>query len=513
MPNFRKANQDGFDHVLLIVAFMVIFAIAGTFLLVRSHAAPMSRSSSQNKSFNFGYDFAYVEPDWYHTNAQSDAQGLKVLASTPGAIVDQTLYGEGVSVNPEPSYGNYNASDFAYPDNSPDHSLGSRVTMIANAKDTPAITLLGAPSWMYGCATMANDTATGNCASCYKTGGGTASCTKSPCDPDTWDSSTSNPPCPAYYEDYAQLAAHVAASLPQVKYFVVWNEFKGFMNNHAVDAAHYTALYNDVYAAIKKVRPDAMVGGPYAPLGAGPLSPGQSCNGFTLCSNEWGWVPQYIVNGFSYWLAHKVRADFVAVDGPTEIATANNGYGDNTVAASPLDASLKYAAVDRWISRQTALPIWWMESHIQPCNSSNGNNCDPSTSCGSNTCWTDKQAAASRIATLALMNASGASVGMWWQPEQEPRWQDQGLWTTTLYPGGGQPTTLDKYLNQTAAILRQPLKLVGGQKDGVLVAITKTQVLIVNTLAKQTTATGYGRSITLAPGQIVVASIPSGGSK
>ena len=45
---------------------------------------------------------------------------------------------------------------------------------------------------------------------------------------------------------------------------------KGFWDTgrNSWNAQAYTTLYNDVYAAIKAVRPDAEVGGPYAPLDA-----------------------------------------------------------------------------------------------------------------------------------------------------------------------------------------------------------------------------------------------------
>jgi hypothetical protein len=512
-----RTKRHKFSKLLLLMmlALFSVLVVLGYFLITNAkHAtkylsansdinlSQKGHTNSKDTAFNFGYDLAYIEPDWYKTNAQSDANAIKVLSNTPGAIVDQTLYGEGVTANPEPSPGNFNVSDFSYPDNVYDHSLGSRITLIRKARDTPAITLLGVPPWMYGCASIVDSTnGVGNCKSCSNGNGTTHPCTKSPCDPDVWSASGYNPPCPAYYQDFASLAAHVAASFPQVKYFIVWNEFKGFMDNGAIDASHYTAMYNDVYAAIKKVRPDALVGGPYAPMGALPLN-GQSCSGYTLCSNSWGRVPQPIIAGFSYWLANKSGADFLTVDGPTEIASASNGIGNNTIASSPLAVSQMYAAVDIWIRSQTSLPIWWMEAHIQPCDSTTS--CNPSAKCTSVSCWSDKQAAASRIATLALMNASGASVGMWWQPQEEPDWQDQGLWTSTLSSDGGQPTTLDLYLNQTASILRQRLTSIGGQPNGVMVVTSGSQALLINTMNHGSSATLNKKYYYLAPGQILI---------
>src|ERR1700683_1739524 len=36
---FRKLNQHGFDHVLVLVAFVAVFGVVGSYLLFQSHAA------------------------------------------------------------------------------------------------------------------------------------------------------------------------------------------------------------------------------------------------------------------------------------------------------------------------------------------------------------------------------------------------------------------------------------------------------------------------------------------
>ena len=87
---------------------------------------------------------------------------------------------------------------------------------------------------------------------------------------------------PSHFQDFANLAAdvaqrydgtHIGANgqlLPRVDYFDVWNELKGFWTSSGDtwNYQSYTEMYNDVYKAIKAVRPDALVGGPYAPVGA-----------------------------------------------------------------------------------------------------------------------------------------------------------------------------------------------------------------------------------------------------
>jgi len=189
-------------------------------------------------------------------------------------------------------------------------------------------------------------------------------------------------------------------------------------------------MYNDVYKAIKAVRPDAMVGGPYATMSS-YTSPHPYTSDSTLHGN-WGYIDANAQDALTYWLTHNAGADFIAVDGKTEIAAA-----DSAGITDPLTASEKYAAVDEWIRARSSLPIWWMESHIQPDSG-----------------WTDQQAAAARIATLMFMNSSGASVGMQWQPQEQIGWADEGLWTSTKISGGGKPTTLANVLLQSMPILK-----------------------------------------------------------
>jgi hypothetical protein len=311
------------------------------------------------------------------------------------------------------------------------------------------------------------------------------------------------PPCPAHYEDFAKLAAYIAKSFPQVKYFVVWSEMRGFYNNQtkSTDATNYTNLYNDVYSSIKNVRSDALVGGPYAdwvttPCNQPPNFP-QACTQGSI-SGSWGSISHDTMQAVQYWLANKVGADFIAMDGGTEIASKcttsiSAGYScssGNNISIDPVTASQKYAAVDGWVQSQTNLPIWWMESHIQPA---------PSTP----TQWTDQQAAAARIATLIIMNASGASVGMQWNPQDSPTWADEGLWTDTNTSNGGQATTLGNELAGLLPEIREPLSLVSGQPSGVLVATNSSNVIMVNTNNSSSTAFYGNEKVDLVSGQIV----------
>jgi hypothetical protein len=485
--NLTAHYQKRQNRFLALLVIVMVAAI-GTYLFTFSHAASPYAGSSADQGnlsgpvsvqavngandnhaavfgdsyFNYGFDFSNQEPDSPPNQNSEDltnnpaavASALQIMSKFPTVTTDQSMYGFGASNEPESPDGTYDFSNIV-----------PRIQMITTAGGTPVITLVGAPSWMYEYNSKTNSSA---------------------CDPDNFNDFFT-PPCPAYYSDFAGLAAKIAEDFPQVDHFVVWNEFKGFYNGGNLDAVNYTTMYNDVYNAIKAVRPDAQVGGPYIPFSAYPCS--ESGTYSKILSGAWGCVPQSSVEAMTYWLANKAGADFVAVDGATEIAK-----GSDSALTDPVTASEKYAVVDQWIKSQTNLPLWWMESAIQ-------------TKSG----WTDQQAAAARIATLALMNSSGASVGMQWQPQNgvvsagNANDYDEGLWTSTLNAGGGQPTDLaTDLLSGALGVLQQRLTLVSGQPTGVLVAKSASQTLLINTNSTSAKAVVNGKTISLDPGAVVV---------
>jgi hypothetical protein len=187
-----------------------------------------------------------------------------------------------------------------------------------------------------------------------------------------------------------------------------------------------------------------------------------------------------VLYAINYWLANKAGADFIAVDGPD--------YPKTGPITDPLTATNKYAAVDLWLRQRTSLPIWWMESRLEPP--------------GSN--WSASQAAAIRIATLTQLASSGARIGMQWQPQQEENFPDAGLWTTTSSPGGGQPTVLARLLPRVLAVLRYPTSVVPGQGPGILVAHSLGGTVAVNTTTAKATTVINGTSTTLRPGQVSI---------
>jgi hypothetical protein len=389
----------------------------------------LARFTSAAFSYGFDFDQGATEFGPRRRSRFAEVSVAHVLASMPGIVQDTAITFFGMP-DPEPTPGHFDLS-----------ALASRIKFIVATDGIPVMTLCGAPPWMTG------------------------------------DGGTNAAPTPGHYQAFATLAAKIAASFPQVKYFVVWNEFKGF----AEPAAHkwnirgYTLMYNDVYRAIKRVRPDALIGGPYAPTA--PLRRPGPGNLPSTPHGPWGYLDQATLDAIRYWLANKAGAQFIAVDG-RDIPTTG-------VITNPLTATEKYAAVDAWLRKQTSLPIWWTESYIQPESN-----------------WPAGQAAAARVAALVQMASSGARVGMQWQPQQGPRFNNEGLWIDSGPRPTFRPTTLAQVLPPVLAVLDHQVSIVRGQPFGVLVASGPGGTIAVNTTDRATSAVVGGSRVSLKPGQV-----------
>jgi hypothetical protein len=398
-------------------------------------ADPRGPVTPRSALFSYGFDFAQQGPypGWGSGTAASSAR--RVLSAIPGMLEVTPIMDWGLP-DPEPRPGTFSLSGIA-----------ARIRLITSTGGTPVITLCAAPRWM--------------------TGGSTGA-------------APIPAPTPAHYHAFALLAAKIAQSFPEVKYFVVWNEFKGFWSpgTEHWEYSEYTVMYNDVYTAIKQVRPDALVGGPYAPTT--PSARPQPGDLPSTPHGAWGYLSQQVFDAISYWLAHKAGADFITVDGPD--------YPPTGSITGPLTATEKYSAVDRWLRQRTALPIWWMESHVQPANSD----------------WSASQAAAIRVAALIRLASSGARAGLQWQPQSGEGIGDEGLWTATQYPSGGQPTALAYLLPRVLAVLRYPTRLIPGQPPGVLAARSQGGAIAVNATSARAKALITRTPVALAPGQVIV---------
>jgi hypothetical protein len=386
-------------------------------------------------------------PSWgfTHTQYSADRGDPRALDAARAAIARrplpqaQAMMGWGAD-NPEPAPGRF---DFA--------SLDSRVDLIRRTRGTPALTLCCAPDWMKGGVPGRTD----------------------------W-SRLEDAPSRKHFRDFAALAARVAERYPDVKYFLVWNEFKGFYNNtlNRWDYERYTDLYNQVYAALKAVNPDIKVGGPYMVMNS--YSPERRP---TPVAGPWGSVDKRALEAITYWLKHKRGADFMVVDG----ATASEDRG---LVPDPFTALGKFSAITKWLhDRAGNLPVWWAEWYVEPENSG----------------WTDEQRHAVQAAALMEFARSGTATAMYWNPER-PGTECAGcLWTSTLLgPGGGRATPTLELLQSFAQWFPPGTGLldVRPSHPAVRVLAGRHKAIVVNTADHPVRATVDGNGLDLDPYEV-----------
>ncbi|MDQ0990041.1 xylan 1,4-beta-xylosidase [Streptomyces sp. V3I7] len=273
----------------------------------------------------------YVGWGFTHTQYSADEGGAAAtgrvaerLAASAGLPQNQAIMGWGAD-NPEPVKGRY---DFG--------ALDRRIDFVRRSKGTPVITLCCSPDWMKGGRSGAGDT-------------------------DWSQAALETAPPPAHYQDFADLAATVARRYPDVRHFIVWNEFKGFWNDvrGRWDYEGYTAMYNLVYKALKKVDRDIMVGGPYLVMDSVDPRQGDASKTF---KGPWGAMDQRVLDAFDYWNTHKAGADFVVVDG-------SSYTNDDELLLDEFAATDKLTAVGDWVRRRTRdLPLWWAECYVEPAD-------------------------------------------------------------------------------------------------------------------------------------------------
>ena len=326
----------------------------------------------------------YTADSWNNPAAVSRARN--VLSDTV-VFQNQHIMGWGAR-NPEPTPGHY---DFG--------SLDRRVALMRATGATPVITLCCAPDWMKGGQPGATD----------------------------W-SKLAEAPLPSHFADFAALSAAVAKRYPQVRYFQVWNELKGFWRpaEHRYDYEGYTELYNQVYDAVKAVRPDAKIGGPYPVITS--WSPQASTNWRSSVGGPYGSLDERPLDAILYWLAHKHGADFIALDAGTD-----NKDGGSAGAYTGVQ---KFADVAAWLRKlppaqypgARTLPLWWAEWKVETSPASH-----------------DLKYLTSIMASgLATTLRSGASVVLLWGAQGDAAGLafPVGLFTDTNSSHGGAPTPL-----------------------------------------------------------------------
>jgi len=406
-----------------------------------SSASPIPVTPEQPPVGNVAEGAPKDWPSWgfTHTQYSADRGAPQALNSVRGALTKQPLVqaqaimGWGAE-NPEPAPGQF---DF--------RSLDARMDLIRRSGGTPVLTVCCAPDWMKG----------------------------GPAGRTDW-SHLEDAPERKHFRDYAALAARVAERYPDVKYYVVWNEFKGFFNDtlNRWDYEAYTDLYNEVYSALKAVNPEIKVGGPYMVMDS--FSPARRP---TAVSGPWGSVDKRSLDAVNYWLKNKRGADFMVVDG----ASASEDKG---VVPDPFTAVGKFSAITKWLrSLDSKLPVWWAEWYVEPENSG----------------WSAEQRHAVHAAALIEFARSGTATSLYWNPDSGGGQCAGCLWTSTRLGDGGRATPTLALLQAFAKWFPPGTGLqdVRASGQGVRVLAQKDKAIVVNTADREVTTKVGDKSLDL----------------
>ncbi|MCC5578606.1 xylan 1,4-beta-xylosidase [Microtetraspora sp. AC03309] len=391
-------------------------------------------------------------PRWGMTHTQysvtedgpAAAERAREALGARAVVQNQHIMGFGAG-NPEPKPGEY---DFS--------SLDERVRLMVETGAAPVITLCCAPDWMKG----------------GRSG-------------DTDWSLLEIAPRHEHFPDFARLAAAMARRYPNVRHFIVWNEFKGFWDGprREWNAAAYTELYNQVYDALKAVNPEIKVGGPYVPVAsrAGDAAASE-------VAGPWGSVDRKVLKAVDYWLRHKRGADFVVVDGGV---TSEDGRA----RPDEFTALGKFGAMTRWLRGHSDLPVWWAEFYPLPCAS-----LEPGGSCPALT-WDERRRTAVTAVALIELAESGADTALYWDTHR-PKTRDCPL---CLWSGDdGAPTESLALLQDFARWFPEGTELVAVDVSvpQVRVLARDGRMVVVNTTDGRLAARVDGGAVTLEPYEV-----------
>ncbi|MFI9829916.1 xylan 1,4-beta-xylosidase [Streptomyces sp. NPDC051913] len=413
----------------------------------RAHGTPTSTPDARTPDVGWGFTHTQYSADEGSSTAVERVEGR--IADVGGLPQNQHLMGWGAD-NPEPVEGRYDFED-----------MDRRIDFIRASGSTPVVTLCCAPDWMKG-----GEPGVGNT--------------------DWSQSALETAPEPAHFKDFAALAATVAKRYPDVRHFIVWNEFKGFWNNSEArwDYEGYTKLYNLVYQALKKVNPDIMVGGPYLVMDSVDPRSGDASKTF---KGPWGAMDQRILDAFDYWNRNKAGADFVVVDG-------SSYTNDDELLPDEFAATDKFTAVSRWVRQQTGdLPLWWAEYYVEPADAQDEREG-----------WSESRRVAVQAAGMIALAKGGTTSALYWNPENEKGTDCAGcLWTPTGGKDGGQKLPMFDLVSRFSKAFGPgtaytTVSVAADDVPNVRVLATDKTVLVVNTLDRQISAKIDGKTFDMA---------------
>ncbi|MFH0517180.1 xylan 1,4-beta-xylosidase [Streptomyces sp. M41] len=407
------------------------------------HGTPAAPPDGTDPEVGWGFTHTQYSAD----EGESAAVGRveKRLADAGGLPQIQHIMGWGAD-NPEPVEGRY---DF--------EAMDRRIDFVRASGGTPVITLCCAPDWMKGGEPGVDST-------------------------DWSQAALETAPDPEHFDDFAALAVTVAKRYPDVRHFIVWNEFKGFWNDAEARWDHegYTRLYNLVHKALKKVDPGIMVGGPYLVMDS--VDP-RAAEASTAVKGAWGALDRRTVDAFRYWNRHKTGADFVVVDGSSYTR-------DDELLPDEFTATEKFTAVSRWVRQQTGdLPLWWAEYYVEPADADDDREG-----------WSEPRRVAVQAAGMMALAKGGVSSAFYWNPENKTGRDCPGcLWTPTDSADGGRALPMYDLIARFGKEFPPgtDYEKVSVDTPDVRVLATGDVVLAVNTLDRQTAVELDGKKVTL----------------
>ncbi|MER6246407.1 GH39 family glycosyl hydrolase [Streptomyces griseorubiginosus] len=417
----------------------------------RVHGTPTTTPDADTPDVGWGFTHTQFSADEGSSTAgERVEQEIKDVGGIPQ---NQHIMGWGAD-NPEPVKGRYDFED-----------LDRRVDFVRATGSTPTLTLCCAPDWMKGGRAGVGNT-------------------------DWSQASLEKAPDPAHFKDYAALAATVAKRYPDVRHFIVWNEFKGFWNDAEGrwDYEGYTQLYNLVYKALKKVNPDIMVGGPYLVMDS--VDP-RSTDASATFKGPWGAMDQRILDAFDYWNQHKAGADFVVVDG-------SSYTNDDEMLPNEFAATDKFTAVSRWVRQRTGnLPLWWAEYYVEPADSRDEREG-----------WSEDRRVAVQAAGMIALAKGGTTSAFYWNPENENGTGCAGcLWTPTSGSGGGGKLPMFDLVSRFGRAFApgstfENVSVAADDVPNVRVLATDRTVLVVNILNRRISASVDGKRFDMRPYEV-----------
>ncbi|WFB10305.1 xylan 1,4-beta-xylosidase [Streptomyces sp. LX-29] len=415
---------------------------------------PSPRSPGGPASPELGWGFTHTQ--YSADQGASDARRrADTLLSAQPMPQNQHIMGWGAD-NPEPSPDRY---DF--------RELDRRVALMRATDATPVLTLCCAPDWMKG---------------------GQAGRT------DWSQRALETAPDPEHYADFAQLAGEIAHRYPDVRHFIVWNEFKGFYDDEKRrwNYEGYTELYNLVYAELKKANRDNLVGGPYVVADSDP--PDEE-GGSDEVRGLWGALDQRSADAIRYWNEHKTGADFVVVDGSSYTRE------DDELIPDEFAATEKFASVTRWLSRTTGLPVWWAEWYVEPPAD------DGSGRVGGRDGWSERHRTAVQATAMMRLAGGGAATAFYWNPQETGSDCPGCLWNSTELRDGGEQLPMMGLLRRFARAFPpgtdfRPVTVTTGDAARIEVLADDAVVLVVNTEDRRVGATVDGQELDLSPYEV-----------